>query len=469
MHDHEQYLSTTQEEFFLGLFWQSYHNTIQIIDEVAFREHYKSLCDVPGGRRRPSALVDIIIAICMQYGIALLPPQNGHATGLNHDSESTRDGDQAGVLDVVVGIDDATIAGRWHYSRCQALLTAEVENPTITTMQCHIFSIIYLCNASFQTTAHSTLGLAVRTAQILGLHLEPPLDISHADRELRKRIWWTLQTIEIKTCMKLGRPLITLTPAERNSLPSDNYQLALLSSSTTSVDGGVTWLTYTLQNTKLILAAHATHVAFFHKCDDLLTEYDCATVYEDHRVLEKCAGFLQESLAGSQGLHKWLQAVPDGLKSRRRDGGEAFSTNCSALDMEHFTPIWLQRHRLLLELLYHNLSINLFRPFIAFPFGPHAQTSSAPSALSPMASYIDTSSTPPLASKTRAETPLASQNARSCVRHAIALTTMIHETLRDTDLLGGWHEAFQWQWNAALTLLGFILSNPQSDLYHEAR
>lgn len=101
----------------------------------------------------------------MQYGIAFIP-----RVGINVNAKA----------DVVAN--DATIAGRWFYRRCQKLLTAESESPSITTLQCHILSVIYLCNASFQNMAHSTLALAVRTAQILGLHLEPPEDIPRAQK-----------------------------------------------------------------------------------------------------------------------------------------------------------------------------------------------------------------------------------------------------------------------------------------------
>ncbi|ROW05312.1 hypothetical protein VSDG_00688 [Cytospora chrysosperma] len=460
----EQYLTTTQEEYFLGLFWQSYHCSMQIIDETAFREHYRSLCDVPGRSRKPSALVDIIVAICMQYGIAFLVRRKGAAQQQLPNSEQNPDG--TGISDVIVDIDDATIAGRWHYYRCQSLLAAELENPTITTLQCHIFSVIYLCNASFQNMAHSTLAQAVRTAQMLGLHLEPPEDMPNTARELRKRIWWTLQTVEIKTCMKLGRPLIVSLPSETCSLPSDDYQLALLSSSTTSGDGSVTWLSYTVQNTKLVLAARAIHVAFFERCDDLLTGRNRATIYEDDQVMEECAEFLQTSIRGLQGLQAWVQGIPDALKTKRKNGGEAYSTDCSALEMERFAPTWLQRHRLLLELLYHNLLMNLFRPFITFP-----STLSGHASCQPISG---TSSSPPsfassLSPSPTTRTPLAEQNAVSCIRHSIALTNMIHETLTNTDFLDGWHEAFQWQWNAALSLIGFILANPGSAPSRDAR
>lgn len=37
-----------------------------------------------------------------------------------------------------------------------------------------------------------------------------------------------------------------------------------------------------------------------------------------------------------------------------------------------------------------------------------------------------------------------------------------------TTILSGWHEAFQWQWNAALTIVGFIAADPQNDMVPRA-
>ncbi|PVI02973.1 hypothetical protein DM02DRAFT_588457 [Periconia macrospinosa] len=422
----ERYLTTTQEEYFLELWWQSYHNSMQILDEHAFREHYRSLCSMPGNSRKPFALVDIIMAICMQHGIAQ-PEQTLAAS--DH---------------VVIGVDDATIAGRWYYYRSQTLLAAEMENPTIGTLQCQILSVIFLSNAAFQTSAYKMLGMAVRTAQILGLHLEPDGNLLLADRELRKRIWWTLQTLEIKKSIKHGRlRMLSPDPELCCSLPSDDYHLALLSSSTTSRIEGVTWLTYTVETTKLALAAHATHVDFFDKCNELLTQHGCDTIYDHHRVLEDCASYLQKRLRGPQGLHMWLGGVPDGLKCKRKGEGKAYSTDGSALELERFAPTWLQHQRLLLELFYHHLSVNLL-PSRSFR-----------SEWSSSSLTFDGGST-----------PLAHQNARSCVKHAMALTSMIHDALSNTEHLVGWYEAFQWQWDAAVSIVGFILSNPGADKLH---
>lgn len=407
------YLTGTQEDYFLGLFWQSYHCTLQFLDEGGFRQHYKALWATSGTSRKPSALVDIVLAICMQYGTAFIPRSDANA-------EPRADVDS----------NDATIAGRSFYRRCQTLLTAELESPSITTLQCHIFSVIYLCNASFQNMAHSTLALAVRTAHILGLHLEPPEDMPRTQRELRKRLWWTLYTVESKTCMKLGRPWSAQISQVTCSLPADDHGLALLSSSNFASFGkNVTWLTYNLQNIQLVLAARAIYVAFYDKCADVLGANDGKSLYEDPQSLETCADFLLSSM---KCLQIWLHNLPDALKTKRKAGGEPFSTDRSAVDVELYAPLWLQRQRLLLELLYHNLAMNLYRPFICF-------------------SRTSTSCT-----------TLAEGNAISCVNHAITITHIMHQMLTESDILSGWHEAYQWQWNATLSMIGFILAYPMT-------
>ena len=412
------YLTGTQEDYFLGLFWQSYHATLQILDEAEFRDHYKSLWATSGKSRKSSALVDIVLAICMQYGIAFIPRGN---------AESKADVDSS----------DATIAGRWFYRRCQALLTCELESPSITTLQCHIFSVIYLCNASFQNMAHSTLALAVRTAHILGLHLEPPKDMPRTQIELRKRLWWTLYAIENKTCMKLGREPSTQISSVTCSLPADDHELALLSGSNFASGEHITWLTYNLQNTKLILTTRAIYVAFYDKCADILDANNGKSPYNDSQSLETCAEFLLSSM---KSLQIWLRDVPDALKTKRKGAsGEPFSTDRAPLDMELFAPLWLQRQRLLLELLYHNLSMSLYRPFICF------------------------------SSTLSSGTSLAEGNAISCVNHAITVTHLMHQVLTETDILSGWHEAYQWQWNATLSLIGFILAYPISPSTASAR
>ncbi|KAL8904942.1 MAG: hypothetical protein Q9207_002936 [Kuettlingeria erythrocarpa] len=413
-------LTGIQEDYFLDLFWQSYHCVLQIIDEVEFKEHYKSLWGKSGKSRKPSAVVDIVLALCMQYGVAFVP-----RNGATSQSQVDVDGN------------DATIAGRWLYRRSQTLLSAELESPSIMTLQCQILTVYYLCNASFQNMAHGTLGLAIRTAQTLGLHLEPPDSMPRKTKELRKRLWWTLFTVESKTCMKLGRPLSAQISEATCSLPADDHELALLSgSSLASSDDNVTWHTYSLQNNKLILAAHTVYLEFHDKCAEVLAAIDGSTLYSDAQALETCAHFLSTRM---EHLHSWRLSAPNGLKTKRKASGEPLSTDASVLDLELYAPVWLQRQRLLLELLYHNLSMNLHRPFISFSTVPSSSLQ------------------------------LSHGHATACVDHAIAITQIMHQILTEGDILRGWHEAFQWQWNATLSLVGYILAYPLASSTPSAR
>ncbi|KAH8693786.1 fungal-specific transcription factor domain-containing protein [Talaromyces proteolyticus] len=415
----ETYLNAIEEDYFLNLFWQSYHPIYQILDEAEFREHYKSLWALSPTMRKSSALVDIVLALCMQYGVT---------SGQEDDSAiaASRPSDY-------VDLNDASIAGRWYYRRSQALLTSDIESPSIATLQCHIFSVVYLCNASFQNMAHVTLALAVRMAHILGLHLEPSTSLPRAQQELRKRIWWTLYTVESKTCMKLGRPWLSSNQTSTCSLPADDHELARLSVSNIAAYGDkVTWLTYSRLLTTLVLTTETIYLGFYDKCAGIQDAENIKNMYNDPSYLEASAEWLHSQL---ESLQDWLYNVPDAMKTKRKDSGKPFSTDQSALDLEKYAPSWLQRQRLLLELLYHNLTMNLYRPFICFPSG--------------------TSPTP-----VNQPTSAADDHALSCVSHAIAITHILLQTLTTTEILKGWYEAFQWQWNATLSMAGFVLAYP---------
>lgn len=86
--------------------------------------------------------------------------------------------------------------------------------------------------------------------------------------------------------------------------------------------------------------------------------------------------------------------------------------------------------------------MNMYRPFICFP-------STLPSSLN--------------------STPTAEGHAVSCVNHAIAITHILRQILTATDFLKGWYEAFQWQWNSTLSMVGFILAYPSHPSTSTAR
>ncbi|KAL2810532.1 fungal-specific transcription factor domain-containing protein [Aspergillus granulosus] len=397
-------LSSMQEEYFMNFFWESYYPSFPILDEAEFKEHYQSLWTSSDKERKSSALVDIVLAVCMQYGMARQP---GRRQALNAAAKGNVDDS------------DSTIAGRWHYRRCLTLLSSQLENPTLATLQCHILCSVYLCNAGFQNMTDNSCGLAVRTAFMLGLHIEPPQSMPRRERELRKRIWWTLYMLESNRSMKMGRPFILQDSTASCTLPSDDREIARLSGSSFAPIGeNITWLTWSLYKMKLVLAVRKAYLNFYCKSPDVVVVGDTEPITE---IMEA-----------------WLRSVPEALKTARQNGGIPFSTDISPVQIEQFTPSWLQRERILLELTYHCMSTNLYRSSICFTLNG-------------------------------APTTATEKTASTCAAHAIALTHIMYQVLNTSSILNGWHEAFQWQWNVSMTLVGYVLAFPHGSSTVAAR
>ena len=401
-------LSKPQEEYVLDLFWQSYHCIYPILDETEFKTHHNGLWITHHEARKPSALVDITLALAMQYGAVLLPPDLINAAG-----EKSK---------------DAVVAGRPYYDRCQILLADDCEHPSITTLQCHILSAIYLSNAGSHNAAHSTLGLACRVAVILGFHREPPEDLNDNKKNFRRRLWWTLYALEIKATMEHGRPLTITLSQVTCGLPTDIPQ-----QSSASVRGSYVPLridssfSCNLQFLRLILASRSVYIAFYDKCAEIFHSARESSLYGSPQALESCAQFLSSRM---QYFKAWLREVPGSLKMKRRNGSESFSTNGSSLEIESAVPFLLQRQRLFLELQYHTVNMNLVRPFISFKL------------------------------LTDSPTPHTEANSIACVDHAMTITSIINQTLAETNLLAGWLESFQWHANAFVSLVGYRLAYP---------
>ncbi|RSL70131.1 hypothetical protein CEP53_001961 [Fusarium sp. AF-6] len=409
------YLTSIQEGYFISLFWQSYHTSLySVLDEASFNSHYQSLyVDVPPGNpRRPSALVDIVIAMCMQYGTSKLP--RGEQGSLAQDN-------------------DATMAGRWYYRRAQALLACQVQSPSISTLQCQLLCAAYVCSGSFHNMADSISGLAVRTAYTLGLHIDPPPDMPEPERQMRRRLWWSVFELDTLVGVKLGRPFLLQDCHVMPELPSDSLDAAIMSGSTFApVANDTTWLSFNLQRIKLYRVARTIHNATYGHDLGLPNG---KTVYEYPDRLEELANVIYPL---TQHLEDWIKEVPRALKTGRKEQGNAYSMDGSLLDIEQYAPSWLQRQRLLLELEYCHICSNLNRPFI--PFTTHQVPG--------FRGY---------------------EMAGRSASHAIELCNITHQILSGTPLLHGCHQVFQWQWNGAMTLVGFVVAYPQHSLTPAAR
>jgi Fungal specific transcription factor domain/Fungal Zn(2)-Cys(6) binuclear cluster domain len=408
------FLSPTQEGYFIELFWEGYHTCFfPILHEADFKAHYQSLWNTSGTLRKPSALADMVIAVCMQYGVSIL----------SHEQQS-----------VIMENMDATMAGRWYYQRAQTLLAYEADSPTISTLQCHLLCAVYLCGASFHNITDNSSALAARTAYMLGLHLASPQSgVSEQENQLRQRLWSAVCVLDAKVGMKLGRPFLTPDSQIVPVPVRDNFEASTLSGSTFApIGGGATWLSFHIQNTKLYMNFRAAHQAFY---DNGVELFHGQTIWDDPRSLEAAAQLLDPHIKNIQG---WVNNVPTTLKTKRQHNMDPFGVNFPTLEIEQFVPQWLQRQRIILELTYHHLCVYMYRPFISFVSKPLPEG-------------------------------LAESYSRDCVAHAIALSNITHQVLSTTSILNGWHDAFQWQWNAAMTIVGYMLVQPQGQSHSDAR
>lgn len=159
--------------------------------------------------------------------------------------------------------------------------------------------------------------------------------------------------------------------------------------------------------------------AFYEKDLGIVSEQ---AIWGNSQVLESLAEVMEPHI---KHLDDWVIYVPDALKTKRQENGQPLSTDGSALEIEKFAPLWLQRQRLLLELTYHYLSINIYRPFITL--------------------------VPTFVVDSKAE-----QIAMLCASHAITFTKNSQQVLSSTSILAGWNEVFQWQFRYGFPYLSFL-------------
>lgn len=87
--------------------------------------------------------------------------------------------------------------GRIFYHQAQSLIPDIIELNSIRTVQATFVIGVYLLPASAISSSYIYLGLALRKALAIDLHLETEeVNISDTEKELRRRLWWTVYSLE---------------------------------------------------------------------------------------------------------------------------------------------------------------------------------------------------------------------------------------------------------------------------------
>ncbi|KAL6898439.1 fungal-specific transcription factor domain-containing protein [Trichoderma evansii] len=107
----------------------------------------------------------------------------------------------------------ASIANEFYKTSRRVLLYDILGSTSLSVVQWLLLSGVYLQSTSYASHCWNTVGLAIRLAQSLGLHLEYPGSKSESQlkREMRRRIWHTCVVLDKLLAMTFGRPTMVNT------------------------------------------------------------------------------------------------------------------------------------------------------------------------------------------------------------------------------------------------------------------
>ncbi|KAJ5326783.1 uncharacterized protein N7506_009885 [Penicillium brevicompactum] len=363
-------LTESQVSRLLLIFWTRLWPQVPIVRREDLRLHLDS----------PSPLRDAIIAYCMQY--VYYSGLQSRILGLNLQ-QFQRDTESQGLP---------------YFQRCLRSVTQynNFSQPSVLTLQCYCFLIIYLLDASQHSAAYNMIGLALRIAE--SLKTDETLSGTTCEAQNLRRVWWTLNHLDFRCSRHLGKPV---NVRSGSACPPQII--------------GPEILLYHAESMRLTAAALA-----------IVQKFDCHTQNES---VEACAHLLSDELyhlrqwESELSLHMQLHVgdTPDD-PDEEPDVQESFLTQ-PPIDILLTT---------LLELQYHNVIVTLHRVFIQFPSHP----------LVPKRS------------------PQGDKHNATALNHALAMIKLAYQRMTTHDILHGTPEIYQYIWNAVLTLVGFMLAYP---------
>ncbi|KAK9481597.1 hypothetical protein V1527DRAFT_115327 [Lipomyces starkeyi] len=393
-------LSSAQIERLFWVFWARLYPQIPII----FREDLQPLSSQHGnGTPTPTPLQDAVTAYTIQY--IFHSGLHSRLLGLQWKQFDT-------------GNRRSRVVGMPYFQRCLTSCTqyAMFAAPSLMTLKCYCIMTLYLLDTGQHHAAYNMIGLAVRIAQSLNLDSAAPPGV-HSEEAQHPRIWWTLVHLDFRCSRYAGK---SVTAQFSNARVSTPYRL---SDSAAGLDSSP----YYAQSLRLTYAALAVVESITHHPS---LEKDCD--------VEAQAQALSREL---QVIQQWKDAVQkdkyfkhlrlDVLDSSLLEGSCAINVEDDGSNYMSHPPIEIQLNTLL-ELQYHDTIISLHRGFIKFP-------------------------SPPLNPR---NTPQAESHVATALKHALTIIHIIHSRMSQHDVFYGSSELYQYQWNAVLTLIGFMLAYP---------
>ena len=422
-----QDLSRAKELELLGTFRKELQFVYPIISYDDIEHHYDSLwrdafdTTSEASYRMPSPLVDILLALAMQYRSTFL----------------LRDGSRNVLRTINSRVVDACVAGQWLYKRSHQLVLKEQHSPTLRSLQSSMLSTIYLLNAGSMKLASTLLAISVRMAQILGMNETlSSFEDSSEQAGQRRRIWRSLIVLDGCLAASMELPPIISEPSLAYSEASI-FREKSLTSLTNGSNPDDSWAMCHVYYTKLVVATQSVQTLFRSKQMELLEGANDNDVDSKPLILESVASLVAQKI---KVVREWADGVPEIFTIQRRNNGKPFSVlDGTTLSLDSQGPLWQLHQKLALEISYHQLNLLIMRPFVRFRY-PMDSTSTMQADLHSIAG----------------------------LRHAISLVNIVNQAFRECDALTGWLFVFHCQWDATLYLLGYTVANPSCPLSAEA-
>ncbi|KAJ1705590.1 Zn(II)2Cys6 transcription factor [Aspergillus flavus] len=111
--------------------------------------------------------------------------------------------------------------GRVFFDHARMLIPDIIERPCLRSVQAPFVLGVYLMPASAIGSSYVYLGLALRKALALDLHQDvDDQKLNEREIEVRRRLWWSLYSLERCTTVKLNRPRSISVAAITTPIPS---------------------------------------------------------------------------------------------------------------------------------------------------------------------------------------------------------------------------------------------------------
>ncbi|KAI8669829.1 Fungal-specific transcription factor domain-containing protein [Fusarium sp. Ph1] len=201
-------------------------------------------------------------------------------------------------------------AGFQYYELARAALQHDLlEGGSLLLLQGLAIMAIYLQRNDKPNTSYICLGLAIRIAIALGLHVSTPSGngkgLTVLESEMRCRIWWGLVTLETGMCMTYGRPHTLSLPSlfsVRLPLNTEDEYLTVSSAQKPPDMPGIT------RYTPLIKQARLAQMAL-HSLDRISRSLPSPTVEQ----IKWCGDYFRDQLAALPNYMQTIAPPPDGL------------------------------------------------------------------------------------------------------------------------------------------------------------